>query len=205
LALHLDNEGRLERTEIAKSSGYKILDDAALETVKSYKFSPAVDAGKNVSAVKRLTIKFVLEPPKNLAGKANFQFIGTWEGSLEGNNGSHFSNSVGRQLKVRIVIIAQNDVSVFFLEEDKWVEINHGLFKIAQWGPHALLVSISSGDDQDGTWVESFSSTLAYIDDNTIVAYWLRTVSNISLPTTDKNYQWARSFSGALNRVSKDN
>lgn len=62
LACILDAGGKLISVNLIKGSGYAALDEAAAETVKSYKFSSAVLNGKNVAAEKQLKITFTLSP-----------------------------------------------------------------------------------------------------------------------------------------------
>lgn len=53
-------EGRVKDISVARSSGFDVLDDAALETVRKWKFEPGKQAGVPVEAVGFLNIPFRL-------------------------------------------------------------------------------------------------------------------------------------------------
>jgi TonB family protein len=61
LRLCLTNQGRIESVVVTKSSGYKRLDNSALETVKTWKFSPLEMVEASSSDCYRLPIHFKLE------------------------------------------------------------------------------------------------------------------------------------------------
>jgi len=61
LRLCLTNQGRIESVAVTKSSGYKRLDNSALETVKTWKFSPLEMVEASSSDCYRLPIYFKLE------------------------------------------------------------------------------------------------------------------------------------------------
>lgn len=48
--LHVDEHGRVVRVELVRSSGHRRLDEAALETLETWRFRPATRAGCAVSA-----------------------------------------------------------------------------------------------------------------------------------------------------------
>jgi hypothetical protein len=62
LELSINADGKLESAKVIKSSNYEMLDAAALETVKNWKFSPAIRSGQKVSEEKGLNITFKLTP-----------------------------------------------------------------------------------------------------------------------------------------------
>ena len=65
LAVEVSSEGAVRRLHVKKSSGHKILDSAALYTVKRWRFSPATRENKKVSAVVDVPIRFKLnDKPK---------------------------------------------------------------------------------------------------------------------------------------------
>jgi protein TonB len=53
--------GKIDSTEIATSSGFPLLDDAALKVSKLYRFKPATSEGKPVESCPTLPIKFTLK------------------------------------------------------------------------------------------------------------------------------------------------
>jgi protein TonB len=53
-------DGRVERLAVDRSSGYEILDRAALDSVKEWAFFPAKQGGKPVESWVLLPVKFAL-------------------------------------------------------------------------------------------------------------------------------------------------
>lgn len=48
--VEVDERGRVSKALIIRSSGYEILDSAALEAVKKFKFEPAVENGRPIKS-----------------------------------------------------------------------------------------------------------------------------------------------------------
>ena len=55
------SKGLVEKITILKSSGYEILDNESTNTIKRWKFKPAVIGDKPVNDVLEIPIKFVLD------------------------------------------------------------------------------------------------------------------------------------------------
>jgi hypothetical protein len=130
-----------------------------------------------------------------------FQFQGTWEGTLDGYNAAHYTNSAGFPMRFRIVV-GRWHVSVYNFVKGEWHEMKHGAFRMRNSGPHALIYSTTSGGDGDGIWVESSTFTLAHTGPDEVVAYWQRAVNNLDSPPTDQWYQFAWGYSGTMHRVT---
>lgn len=64
LALDIDEQGRVEHAAIAKSSGFPVLDDAALRYAQSLRFRPARVGRRAVRAHTELLLKFRLSQEK---------------------------------------------------------------------------------------------------------------------------------------------
>jgi len=60
LSVEIDEKGLARDVKIAKSSGYKLLDDAAVKTVKGWIFIPAIKKGQPVSSKVEIPIRFRL-------------------------------------------------------------------------------------------------------------------------------------------------
>lgn len=60
LRVTVDNDGRPSEIEIAQSSGARILDDAAIQTVRNWRFAPARQGNKAVVGVVQVPIRFSL-------------------------------------------------------------------------------------------------------------------------------------------------
>jgi protein TonB len=54
-------EGKTQKVELKKSSGFSRLDEAAIETVKKWRFIAAQDGGKVVTSWVQIPINFILE------------------------------------------------------------------------------------------------------------------------------------------------
>jgi len=52
--------GRVEELEVAESSGYGVLDKAALKSVRRWRFFPAEKAGLRVASQVRVPVRFKL-------------------------------------------------------------------------------------------------------------------------------------------------
>jgi hypothetical protein len=130
-----------------------------------------------------------------------FQFAGTWEGSLHCYNGPHFIDGEGAALTFRIAIQKSLDASVFEFVKGEWQEFKRGAFWTTQLGSQMIVNSLTSGPDEDGTWVEGSTFTLVHRDANTVIAYWLRTVNNLDIPPTDISFQFAWGCSGEMRMV----
>lgn len=61
LRMLVDERGMVERVEIVRSSGYGVLDTAAVSAVKSYRFKPAKKSGKSVKVYVEQEIIFKIE------------------------------------------------------------------------------------------------------------------------------------------------
>jgi len=60
LRVRIVEDGRVEVVEIKESSGYRILDEAAMKAVRPWRFTPALMAGKPVASWVLVPIAFKL-------------------------------------------------------------------------------------------------------------------------------------------------
>lgn len=143
------------------------------------------------------------EAPSGFApGDPMFQFVGAWEGSLEGHSGPNLVAGAGVKRAFRIVIGAQQ-VHVFQRLDGQWSEMKPGTFIIYNWGSQAVIYSLTSGKDSDGTWVEGSSFILVHHSSTSVIAYWLRTVNNLNLPSDNPDFHFGWEFSGEMHKVNK--
>ncbi|PPR42801.1 MAG: hypothetical protein CFH30_00429 [Alphaproteobacteria bacterium MarineAlpha8_Bin1] len=61
LQVNVDKKGIVEKIEILKSSGHKILDKESTNTIKEWKFKPAMVGDKPVNDILEIPIRFVLD------------------------------------------------------------------------------------------------------------------------------------------------
>jgi periplasmic protein TonB len=60
LQLSVDEAGKLISVSVARGSGHRALDEAAIAAVKQWRFEPAVVDGRPVAAVAELPVRFRL-------------------------------------------------------------------------------------------------------------------------------------------------
>ena len=63
----VSNHGKVERLDLAQSSGHPALDRSALNTVRHWSFRPAQESGKSIPMCYRLPIRFLLSSSALLA------------------------------------------------------------------------------------------------------------------------------------------
>ena len=56
----ITDHGKVERVDLAQSSGYPALDRSALDTIRQWSFRPAQESGKSIPMCYRLPIRFLL-------------------------------------------------------------------------------------------------------------------------------------------------
>ena len=66
----ITDHGKVERLDLAQSSGYPALDRSALNTVRHWSFRPAQESGKSIPMCYRLPIRFLLSSSALLAALA---------------------------------------------------------------------------------------------------------------------------------------
>jgi protein TonB len=58
--MEINSNGAPENVTVAKSSGFPLLDQAAVEGVRRWRFSPALMAGLPISVHKEVPVRFVV-------------------------------------------------------------------------------------------------------------------------------------------------
>ena len=61
MALKISEKGLVEEARVEKTSGFKRLDEGALEQVKRTKFRPALKGEQAISSEKKIVFKFELK------------------------------------------------------------------------------------------------------------------------------------------------
>lgn len=132
-----------------------------------------------------------------------FTYEGTWEGVLERSrvpDQYRVESSLNPHFAVRIVV-HDGKAHVFYNKNDAWLEVKAGSFALLQRSTNAVLVSITSGVDTDGTWVESWVFTLAPLAPDELRGYFQRLVNNADMERSKKDAVWGAFASGELKRV----
>jgi len=65
--------------------------------------------------------------------------------------------------------------------ESKKYEVNTR-FQFMRLATNAIAISLNSGDDEDGTWVETWSFVMTLKDPDHMIVHWTRVVNNIDMP-----------------------
>lgn len=133
-----------------------------------------------------------------------FQFLGVWEGTLDGHDGLNLVAGDGFKRSFRIAVTPRQ-VRVFQQLNGEWSEMKSGAFGLSSWGPQAVISSLTSARDNDGTWVEGSSFTLVHHSAESLIVYWLRTVNNLDLPADNPDFHFAWEFSGEMHLVKSNN
>ncbi len=63
LKVWVSDQGMVERVEIERSSGYRLLDRSALEAIQRWRFAPAQMEGRNIASIARLPVVFDIKDP----------------------------------------------------------------------------------------------------------------------------------------------
>ena len=131
------------------------------------------------------------------------QLQGQWQGTLRRAKlpeaGQNFDWS--SPARIRIDITAAN-ISVYVWNDEKWREIKPRTFGVTFFDTNAVITSITSGRDEDGTWVETWSFALSVIDSHRVHASFQRQVNNKDLKRDDPNAAWGEIAFGTFERMS---
>jgi hypothetical protein len=131
------------------------------------------------------------------------EFHGTWEGTLQRTSlpSAEVKPEWTDAGRIRIVI-SKADVKVFTWNDDEWRQIKPKTFGITVFDTNAVISSITSGRDNDGVWVETWSFAVSIIDSQRLHALFQRQVNNKDLPRDDPDATWGTVAFGKLERVS---
>jgi hypothetical protein len=81
-------------------------------------------------------------------------------------------------------------------------EVNPGRFSFTRLATNAVAVSIEQGDDEDGTWIETWNFVMTLKDPNHMVVHWTRVVNNLDIPAEKKGSKFSSVGMGVLVRSS---
>lgn len=80
-------------------------------------------------------------------------------------------------------------------------DINPGMFSFVRKGTNALALSMQSGDDEDGTWVETWSFVMTLEDADHMLVHWTRVVNNTDMPKAQRGSKYSSVGMGEFSRV----
>jgi hypothetical protein len=61
-------------------------------------------------------------------------------------------------------------------------KINSGKFHAGRLSTNGVAVSLDTGNDEDGTWVETWSFVMTLKDEDHMLVQWTRVVNNLDMP-----------------------
>ena len=85
--------------------------------------------------------------------------------------------------------------------EETKSDINPGNFRFIRLNTNAIAVSLGTGQDEDGTWVETWSFAMTLKDPDHMVVHWTRLVNNVDMPRDKKGSKFSSVGMGELVRV----
>jgi len=130
---------------------------------------------------------------------------GTWEGSL---TVVAVPTTVGaRPYTVRIVIDGTNahvfahDTPGGPFAAGSFQEVKPGKFHVARLGPNAIVASMDSGRDAEGTWVETWSFVVTLKQRDRLITNLYRVVNNVDMPPGANQSKFTEAEAGELVRT----
>jgi hypothetical protein len=80
-------------------------------------------------------------------------------------------------------------------------QINPGKFQFVRLATNAVAISLDSGNDEDGTWVETWSFAMTLKDPDHMIVHWTRIVNNIDMPLEKKGSKFSSVGMGEFVRL----
>ena len=85
--------------------------------------------------------------------------------------------------------------------EETKSSINPGKFILTRLATNAVAISINTGKDEDGTWVETWSFVMTLTDPDRVLVHWTRVVNNLDMPRAKKGSKFSTVGMGEFVRV----
>jgi hypothetical protein len=123
---------------------------------------------------------------------------GTWEGTLGIVVGPGLSTK-GDTLPIRLIV--KRRTAQVFVGNDMTREVKPGKFKVEQFGPNAVISAHDTGQDNDGTWVETWALVVTLKDSKTLITNYYRVVNNLDMPLSKSSSKFSKGYSGELKRM----
>ncbi len=122
---------------------------------------------------------------------------GTWEGDLKSVD---LTGEGKATTSWRRIIIQDGQARVFYKRDEKINEVKPGKFRVERQLTNAVIVAIDSGNDNEGTWVETWAFAVTQKDKNTLITNFMRQVNNINLPLSVGHSKFSAVATGELSR-----
>lgn len=128
------------------------------------------------------------------AGKLDSRLDGWWDGTIK-------KTDLEDDLRLRLAING-NQVKVWVVHNGQWIEAKPGSFRIDRYMSNAVIYATDSGEDDDGTWVESWGLLVTLRSSDELLITWSRLVNNIDTPLDREYSKFSAQASGVLHRTS---
>lgn len=97
-------------------------------------------------------------------------------------------------------------LSVWFVAKTKdgqetTTRINPDKFQFVSLATNAVAIMLNTGNDEDGTWVETWSFAMTLTDPDHMMVHWARIVNNIDMSKSEKGSKFSSAGMGELTRL----
>lgn len=160
-------------------------------------------SGCNTASLKIGIMAVVLVFAVLTCGRVDAQGLGSLDGSWEGElkiTYDSLPSSGGSQTVWYRLAIQGSSAHIFYKSKGEVGELDDRKVEIARVGSNAVIISIASGRDDDGTWVETWVFAVTLKDRNTLIAHFTRMVNNNDLPLSVAHSKFSRAAVGELRR-----
>ena len=107
---------------------------------------------------------------------------------------------IGLTFDIRGTVLSVHQVVRSKKGEETKSEVNAGKFRFVRLATNAVAVSLDNGNDEDGTWVETWSFAMTLKDPDHMIVHWTRIVNNIDMPRDKKGSKFSSVGMGELVR-----
>jgi hypothetical protein len=125
---------------------------------------------------------------------------GQWDGALSYVDGPGLSKINTPSILMRLIISGAS-ARVYYFKDKAAKEVKPGAFRVQRYMSNAVVVAMDSGQDDDGTWVETWSFTVTWKDRDTLIVNWFRVVNNINLPPNADSSKFSVGAVGEMRRT----
>lgn len=129
-------------------------------------------------------------------GKSDSRLDGWWDGTIKKTD-----EGPDNDLQLRLAING-DQIRVWVVHSGQWIEAKPGSFRISRYMSNAVIYAMDSGEDDDGTWVESWGLLVTLRSPDELLITWSRLVNNIDAPLDHEFSKFSVQASGVLSRTS---
>lgn len=143
-------------------------------------------------------------PPK-LQILRNVSYYGTWSGKIaclyDPGLWPDDECDIGLTFEIQGNVLHVQQVVRSKAGKETKSDIKPGKFLFVRVSTNAVAVSMDMGNDEDGTWVETWSFAMTLKDPDHMIVHWTRIVNNIDMPSERKGSKFSSVGMGELVRV----